>query len=120
MSSRSIGEEKEKLAIDFLQEKGYFIIESNFRVRQAEIDIVARDGNTIVFIEVKYRSSISKGHPLEAVDYKKQQKISRAALAYINRNKISLDNTSIRFDVIGILGKEITHIENAFYFRGDF
>ncbi len=120
MNNRVTGEEKEQLAIDFLRKKGYFIIESNFRVRQAEIDIIARDGSTIVFVEVKYRSSTTQGHPLEAVDCRKQQKISRAALSYLSRNKISLDNTSIRFDVIGILGKEITHIENAFYFRGEF
>lgn len=120
MNNRSLGGEKEQMAIDFLREKGYFIIESNFRVRQAEIDIVARDGATIVFVEVKYRSTSKTGHPLEAVDYRKQQKISRAALSYINKNKISIDNTSIRFDVIGILDKEITHIENAFLFRGDF
>ena len=73
-----------------------------------------------MFVEVKYRSSDKSGHPLEAVDFRKQQRISRAALSYISKNKISLDNTSIRFDVIGILGKKITHVENAFCFRGDF
>ncbi len=120
MNKRALGEEKEELAIDFLRKKGYFIIESNFRVKQAEIDIVARDGETIVFVEVKFRASTSSGHPLEAVNGQKIKKISRAALAYLSKNKISLDNTAIRFDVIGILGNEITHIENAFYFNGDF
>ena len=94
------------------------IIEKNFQVRQAEIDIIARDGSTIVFIEVKYRSSAGSGHPLEAVTISKQRKICKAALFYMNKNKISPDNTSIRFDVIGILGNDITHIENAFDYVG--
>ena len=119
-NKRLTGGEKEQIAVDYLRQKGYFIIETNFRIRQAEIDIVARDNATIVFVEVKYRSTDKSGHPLEAVDYRKQQRISRAALSYISKNKISLDNTSIRFDVIGILGKKITHVENAFCFRGDF
>lgn len=119
-NKRQIGEKKEQLAVEFLRKKGYFIIETNFRVRQAEIDIVARDGSTIVFVEVKYRATDKLGHPFDAVDYKKQQKISRAALFYMSKNKLSIDNTSVRFDVIGILGEEIFHLKDAFYFRGDF
>ena len=117
-NKRQTGKNYENLAINFLQDKGYFIIEKNFQVRQAEIDIVARDGSTIVFLEVKYRSSSVSGHPLEAVTPFKQRKICKAALFYMNKNKISPDNTSIRFDVIGILGNEITHIENAFDYVG--
>ena len=117
-NKRQTGKNYEDLAIKFLQDKGYFIIEKNFQVRQAEIDIIARDGSTIVFVEVKYRSSASSGHPLEAVTISKQRKICKAALFYMNKNKISPDNTSIRFDVIGILGNDITHIENAFDYVG--
>ncbi len=116
MNKRTTGADKEALAAKYLQGKGYFIIQTNYRVRQAEIDIVARDGATIVFVEVKYRSSLVNGNPLEAVDYRKQRQISKAALFYMTESKISTDNTSIRFDVIGILGDEITHIENAFEF----
>ena len=115
-NKRQTGKKYEVLAISFLEAKGYFIIEKNFQVRQAEIDLIARDGDTIVFVEVKYRSSVISGHPLEAVTISKQRKICKAALFYMNKNKISPDNTSIRFDVIGILGDEITHIENAFDF----
>ncbi len=115
-NKRQTGKNYEELAIKYLQDKGYFIIEKNFQVRQGEIDIIARDKNTIVFIEVKYRASSSNGHPLEAVTYGKQKKICKSALFYMNKNKISPDNTSIRFDVIGILGNEISHIENAFDF----
>ena len=115
-NKRQTGKNYEELAIKYLQDKGYFIIEKNFQVRQGEIDIIARDNATIVFVEVKYRGSSSSGHPLEAVTYGKQKKICKSALFYMNKNKISPDNTSIRFDVIGILGNEITHIENAFDF----
>lgn len=118
MNKRATGQNKEALAVDFLRSKGYFIIQTNFRVRQGEIDIVARDGSTIVFVEVKYRSSSISGNPLEAVNIPKQRRISKAALFYMTKNKISPDNTAIRFDVIGILGDEITHIENAFDFIG--
>lgn len=115
-NKRQTGKEYEEIAIKYLREKGYFIIEKNFQVKQAEIDIIARDGDTIVFVEVKYRAGSGSGNPLEAVTLSKQRKISKAALFYMNYNKISPDNTSIRFDVIGILGDELTHLENAFDF----
>lgn len=115
-NKRQIGGKKEDLASDYLKEKGYFIIQKNYRVKQGEIDLVARDGSTIVFVEVKYRKDERSGHPLEAVDERKRRKICHTALFYLNQNKISMDNTSIRFDVVGILGEEITHIENAFEF----
>ncbi|MBO5426746.1 MAG: YraN family protein [Lachnospiraceae bacterium] len=118
MNNRVTGQDKENIAVNYLKNKGYFIIQTNFRVRQGEIDIVARDGSTIVFVEVKYRSTSRSGNPLEAVNKTKQRKISKAALFYLNKNKISPDNTPIRFDVIGILGEQITHIENAFDYVG--
>ncbi len=117
---RKVGSDKEEIAAEYLENKGYFIIEKNYRVRQAEIDIIARDGGTIVFVEVKYRANSGSGHPLEAVNYNKQRQICKGALFYMNQKKISLDNTSIRFDVIGILGEEITHVENAFDFVGGY
>ena len=112
MNNRSLGGEKEQMAIDFLREKGYFIIESNFRVRQAEIDIVARDDATIVFVEVKYRSTSKTGHPLEAVDYRKQQKITKVSQCYLFEKH--MEDVPIRYDVVGILGEDITLIKNAF------
>lgn len=115
-SNREIGTKYEDMAAQYLQSKGYFIIERNYHIKQAELDIIARSGSTIVFVEVKYRGSSDMGHPLEAVDALKQKRICRAALHYMSRNKISADNTPIRFDVIGILGQEITHVENAFDF----
>jgi putative endonuclease len=116
MNTRSVGAGEEELAANFLRDKGYFIIQKNYRVRQGEIDIVARDGGTIVFVEVKYRKDTKAGHPLEAVNFQKQRQICKTALFYLNQNKINPETTPIRFDVIGILGTEITHIENAFSF----
>lgn len=113
-NKREIGSEKEMLAAEYLKKKGYFIIEKNYHVRQAELDIIARDESTIVFVEVKYRKNTSSGHPFEAVGIQKQRRICKAALFYMNQKKISPDNTSIRFDVVGIIGDKIEHLKNAF------
>lgn len=118
VNNRIIGANYESLAAEYLENSGYLIIKTNYNVRQAEIDIIARDGSTIVFVEVKYRSNEGSGHPLEAVNYKKQRRICRAAISYMMKNGLSPDNTSVRFDVIGILGKEITHVRNAFEYIG--
>lgn len=115
-NTRNIGYDKEQIAADYLEAKGYFIIQRNYRVRQGEIDIVARDKDTIVFVEVKYRKNTISGHPLEAVTIRKQRQVCDVALFYMNQNKINPETTPVRFDVIGILGNDITHIENAFEF----
>ena len=116
MNTREIGTKYESVAAEYLEKKGYVILERNFRGRAAEADIVAKDGDTYVFVEVKYRESSASGHPLEAVTYAKQKKVSAAAVYYMSIHKLAPDATSIRFDVIGIKGEEITHIENAFYY----
>lgn len=115
-NKRRVGAEKETLAVEYLEKKGYFIIEKNYRVRQGEIDLIARDGTCIVFVEVKYRADGRSGDALEAVTCAKIRQISKTALFYLNQEKISIDNTPIRFDVIGINGDTVTHIENAFDF----
>ena len=115
-NKRRVGAEKETLAVEYLEKKGYFIIEKNYRVRQGEIDLIARDGTCIVFVEVKYRADDRSGDALEAVTRAKIRQISKMALFYLNQEKISIDNTPIRFDVIGINGDTVTHIENAFDF----
>ena len=117
-NKRLYGSMYEDVAVKYLLEKGYFIIQRNFRCHMGEIDIIARDGQTIVFVEVKYRKNTASGHPLESVTLAKQKKISQVALAYMNLNRISVYNTMIRFDVIGICGDEIQHIENAFMYGG--
>lgn len=116
INNRETGSSKELIAANYLKEKGYSIVDTNFRVRQGEIDIIAKDKETIVFVEVKYRNNTGSGHPLEAVGVAKQKKICKCAMFYINKYKIPIDLVSVRFDVVGILKDKITHIENAFDF----
>ena len=111
-NKRQIGTEKEKLAGAYLEKNGYEIIEYNFRCRQGEIDIIAKDGEYLVFCEVKYRSGTKAGNPLEAVDYKKQRVISRCAFFYITRKH--WEYLPCRFDVISVTDSEIQVVKNAF------
>ncbi|OON96285.1 MAG: YraN family protein [Epulopiscium sp. Nele67-Bin005] len=110
--TKNIGRQFEEEARDFLMEKGYQILTMNYHSRFGEIDIIAQDDDTIVFIEVKYRSSDKFGHPVETVDFAKQQRILETAKFYIM--KTENHNAACRFDVIGIFKGEIEHIENAF------
>lgn len=113
MNKRQIGGEFEQLAAEFLKEKGMSILEMNFRNRIGEIDIIAKDGEYICFIEVKYRTTNQWGSPFEAVNYRKQQQIRKVALYYLMRHGFH-EWTPCRFDVIAFEGDKITHIENAF------
>ncbi len=112
-NKREIGAVYEKQAVAFLQEKGYEIVETNFRCRQGEIDIIAREGEYLVFIEVKYRKDTRAGNGLEAVDYRKQQKIIQTARYYLYSRQFG-EEVPCRFDVIGICPDKITLIRNAF------
>ena len=114
-NKRQVGTEKENLAAEYLKKKGYFIIEKNYRVRQGEIDLVAKDRDTLVFVEVKYRKNPASGFAAEAVGMAKQRKISRVSLSYLSEHGISPD-TAIRYDVIAIDQDVITHYENAFLY----
>lgn len=112
------GQEGEKIAADFLKKNGYRIIEVNFRCAIGEIDIIAREKEFLVFIEVKTRKSRELGFPEQAVGIKKQKKMSQLALWYLQKNNIN--NTASRFDVLAIImfpaGNEIKLIKNAFDF----
>ncbi|MGY8767996.1 MAG: YraN family protein [Pirellulales bacterium] len=121
---KTLGQKGETAAARFLKRLGYTILVRSVRSILGELDIVAVDGETIVFVEVKTRASDSAGLPAEAVDQAKQQKLTRLALAYLKRN--DLMEYSARFDVIGILWPdaskkpEITHYINAFEATGQF
>lgn len=107
-----IGKKYEDEAINFLKKLNYKIIEQNFKLLPiGEIDIIAKDKKTIVFVEVKYRKTKEFGTPAEFVTKSKQNKVIKTALCYIKQNKIKAD---IRFDVISICQTEIEHIKNAF------
>lgn len=112
-NKRSVGTQNEKIAADYLTERGYRILWQNFRCKSGEIDIIAKDGEYLVFLEVKYRANTAKGLPQEAIDYRKIQKISRTARYYMLINGISMEHPC-RFDVVTILGREISLLQNAF------
>lgn len=113
VNKRQTGTSYEIKAEEYLIQKGYKILERNFRNRSGEIDIIAKDGEYFCFIEVKYRTTNDFGSPLEAVDYRKQNQIRKVAMYYLMKNKLS-EWTPCRFDVIGFEGEKMTHIENAF------
>ena len=101
LTKKSFGDQGEKLAKEYLEDHGYKIIDSNFRTRFGEIDIIAREGDIWVFCEVKARRSKAFGLPEESVTFRKQNKIVRAALNYIREKK--LGEISWRVDVISII-----------------
>ncbi len=109
------GQKGEKLALEYLMDKGYMILETNYRSGKNEIDIIARNSGEIVFIEVKTRSTDIFCEPESAVKKDKQRAIIKVANSYILRNNI---NEEARFDIIAIVtnneGTKINHIENAF------
>ena len=111
-NKRLLGTQYELLAIAFLEAKHYIILEHSYRCRFGEIDIIAKDDEYIVFVEVKYRKKGDYGYPREAVNYKKKQHILRTAMYYLKIN-IGYEVAS-RFDVIEILETTITHLEAAF------
>lgn len=116
MNKRRTGKHYEEIAGAYLKKQGYKILQYNFHCRYAEIDIIALDGNVLVFCEIKYRSRMDMCQTLESVDLRKQQRISLAALFYMRR----FPNMDLpcRFDVIGISGNNISLIKNAFEFKG--
>ena len=111
-NKRKTGTKYEQAAAEYLQDLGYEIIESNYRCHGGEVDLIAKDGEYLVFCEVKYRSDSEAGHALEAVDLRKQRTIVRCAQFYLMEH--GLDEQSIRFDVVGIQKKDIMLIKDAF------
>lgn len=117
-NKRKTGQKYEEMAVQYLRGKGYRILKRNYRCPWGEIDVIAKHGEYLVFIEVKYRGSCAYGTPAEAVDGRKQRRISRAALSFYGGNGYE-QNVPCRFDVIGVDGKGvISHIENAFDYQG--
>lgn len=115
MNKRSVGAEKESVAADYLTRKGYRILERNFRNRDGEIDLIARDKEYLVFIEVKYRRDQNAGLPEDAVTARKQKTICKVASFYLIKKGYQ-NEPSCRFDVVAIDGDEIRHYPNAFQF----
>ena len=113
LNKRQVGFNGEHEAVLYLENMGYRIKTMNFYCKAGEIDIVAEEDGYLCFIEVKYRESGASGFPEEAVDYRKAKRITRSAVYYMTRYGIPEDYP-VRFDVVAILGKEISVIKNAF------
>ena len=118
-NTRQIGTAYEQLAADYLKAQGYEILEHNFWCGLGEIDLIARDGNYLVFVEVKYRSRSDCGYPSDAVNYKKQVRISNGAAYYLWKNYDS-DQIWVRFDVVSIQGETVQLYKDAFPYCGQF
>ena len=115
MNKRDAGAKKEDELARFLTECGLKIKELNFRNRFGEIDIIAKDGDYTVFVEVKYRKNASAGHPEEAVSASKARTISKVADYYMVSRKLPADSP-VRFDVVAIEGEEMRWYKNAFQY----
>ncbi len=116
MNKRAEGSRYEEQAASYLKEMGYRIIAQNYRCHQAELDLVAREGKYLVFIEVKERSSGLRGYGSESVDFRKQVRICQAARYYMKKQRID-PGMPVRFDVVSIDGGKIRVIRNAFFYR---
>lgn len=116
INKRQTGQEQENRAAVYLTERGYKILERNYRCRMGEIDLIAFHQGYLVFVEVKYRRGNRAGRPEEAVDFRKQKKISQTATWYLKEKGLSLD-TPCRFDVVAITPEEIRVFPDAFFYR---
>ncbi|MDX2434535.1 MAG: YraN family protein [Desulfobacterales bacterium] len=97
---KELGAKGEEVAVSYLKSRGYRIVERNYRIRFGEIDIIAEQGDDLVFIEVKTRSGTLFGSPFESVTKQKQKQLSKVALEYISKQ--GFHDRPARFDVVGI------------------
>jgi putative endonuclease len=115
-SKTEIGKLAEDIAVQYLKDKNYIICERNWRFEKAEVDIIAKKNDLIVFVEVKYREGHGYGYPEDAVDHAKEERLMMAADQYLSEIMLEMN---LRFDVIAISRNgdknEIYHIEDAFY-----
>jgi len=116
MQKKELGKKGEELALRFLKKKGYRIIEKNYVCKMGEMDIIGKEKDTLVFIEVKTRTSTEFGPPQLAVHSSKQRQLSKVALNYLNEKR--LNDVKARFDVVAIVleqnREEIDLIRDAF------
>ncbi len=117
-STLNPGRVGEEAAVRHLKKQGYQILSRNFRKAFAEVDIVARDGETLVFIEVKTRSSLQFGAPVEAVNAVKQRRLSKIALDYMMQE--GLGEHCARFDVVSVLLNAKGAVENIAVLKNAF
>jgi putative endonuclease len=119
-ASQLLGEEGERIAEAWLSQRGWRILDRRFRSGHRDLDLVAERAGVVAFVEVKARRGKSFGHPVEAVNWRKQRELARSAAVWIAR--FGGEKQLFRFDVIGVLmdesGTRVRHVENAFSVRG--
>jgi len=112
MNTSAIGAQGEDAALHYLQQQGYQLVARNFKVKGGEIDLIMYDKKTLVFVEVKKRSSSAFGGPFAAITAAKQKRLTVAAQIFVQTNRPKFD--SIRFDAVAVLAPDIMHLKNAF------
>jgi putative endonuclease len=119
-ASQMLGEEGERIAEAWLVQRGWRILDRRFRSGHRDLDLVAERSGVVAFVEVKARRGKSFGHPVEAVNWRKQRELTRSAAVWIAR--FGSGKQLFRFDVVGVLmdesGTRIRHVENAFSAKG--
>ncbi|MFC0228189.1 YraN family protein [Serratia aquatilis] len=114
MSQRAKGAGYEIRARHYLEHAGLTFIAANVAVRGGELDLIMRDGQTWVFVEVRYRRSAAFGDAASSVTYRKQQRLLHTAAVWLAGRGASFDTSSCRFDVLAITGNQLEWIPNAF------
>ncbi|MCW9025239.1 MAG: YraN family protein [Gammaproteobacteria bacterium] len=116
-TSREVGQATETLACQYLEKQGLNLLQKNYLCKSGEIDLVMQDGQSLVFVEVRYRKNTNFGHAAETVNHSKQKKLIHTASHYL-QNHSDQANKPARFDVISISGKadqyDINWIQDAF------
>lgn len=119
MNRKGLGNRGEETAAAYLEQKGYAILERQYRTPVGEIDLIVRDGKTLVFVEVKTRRSARYGQPAAAVGWEKQRRIIRGAMWYMMNRQRQREAPPCRFDVVEVYAApdhawKVRHLENAF------
>ena len=113
MNKRTVGAANEARAVQYLQKRGYMLVLQNYRCFCGEIDIIAEEDGTLVFLEVKYRRTTEYGLPEQAVDSRKMRRIRNAAMCFLKEHRLPQD-MPLRFDVVAMDEREIRLYQNAF------
>ncbi|CAI8284576.1 MAG: Uncharacterised protein [Bacteroidetes bacterium MED-G17] len=116
LSNKILGASGEKIALSYLEKQGYIITHCNWRSKHLEVDIIAKQNETLIFVEVKTRTTGLFGPPENSVNFKKEEKLKEAAKSYIEQNNYQVE---IRFDIVSIIKNQsqqkIEHIKDAFW-----
>jgi putative endonuclease len=111
--AKQAGENAELNAKNYLETQGLTFLEKNFRVPLGEIDLIFKDGQQLVFVEVKYRASADHGHAAEYFTASKRSKMNKAIMCYLQKHQLNLHHTNLRIDVIAIDNTKLTWLDNV-------